>query len=355
MRPTRITFDAGALVHNLFVAKRHAPDAKVIAMVKADGYGNGLSQVASNLAPYVEGFGVACIDEALALRQSGISNPIVLFEGCFKAQELELAYRYNFEVAIHTEQQLRDLLASSLPAALSVWIKINTGMNRLGFKPQQLASIYQQLQTCPWVDTIRAMTHFACGDELTNDLTERQMTQFYQVASKLGIELSLANSAGILAWPKSHADIIRPGIMLYGSSPFACSDATGLGLKPVMHFNAEIIAIHQLQIGECVGYGSRWCADKPSTIAVVAAGYGDGYPRVVDNRACVSIHGRRAPVIGRVSMDMLTIDISAIEACAIGDQVELWGKHILIDEIAASANTIAYELMCRATARAKDY
>lgn len=351
MRPTKISIDTHALVHNLSLAKTKAPDSRVIAMVKANAYGNGLNLVAQTLSNKVDGFGVSCIDEALELRKLGIGDDIVLFEGCFNQDELTLCQQQGFQVAIHNEQQLHDLLTCNANTAMTVWIKLNTGMNRLGFSLARLADVFHQLRESANVGNILIMTHLATADDPSNQMAHNQIATFYRAAKRMRQPMSLANSAAILAWPNAHADVIRPGIMLYGSSPFDNLSSTQLGLKPVMSFTSQVMAIHQLEPGMSVGYGCRWRAKGQSTIAVVAVGYGDGYPRVVDDKARVFINGAYAPIVGRVSMDMLTIDVTHISSVRLKDKVELWGKHVLIDEVAQRAGTIAYELMCQVTNR----
>ena len=351
MRPSRIELDGSALINNLNVAKRLAPNSKVVAMVKANAYGHGLEFAVRLLGDKVSALGVACIEEAIAIRQLGIKTDVVLFEGFFASDELLLIEKYDFQVAIHNEVQLQQVLTHPWQKPITVWIKINTGMNRLGFKPLALTDVHAAVRACKNVGNIRIMTHFAQADELNVNKTPQQIEEFLKVAKPLDESLSLANSAGILGWKAAHADFIRPGIMLYGSSPFFDKPANQLGLQSVMHFNSGVIALHQLFPGQAVGYGAKWQAKRKSTIAVVAVGYGDGYPRVVGPSARVFINGCYAPLVGRVSMDMLTIDVTDVPNTKLGDAVELWGKHVCIDEVANHAGTIGYELMCKVTSR----
>lgn len=353
MRPARIWVDTHALTHNCQLARKKAPGAKLIAMVKANAYGNGLEVVAQTLAHLVDAFGVACLEEAQALRRLGLSNEIVLFEGCFNAQELLVCEQYQLQTVVQSWEQLEQILKHAFVYPVTVWIKINTGMNRLGFKPEEFKRVYRLLTQSSVVGTVRVMTHFACADKRDDAFTRKQMQTLLSLAEPLNVSVSMANSAAVLAWPESHCDFIRPGIMLYGASPFSDIKAGELSLKPVMHFHSEIIALQAIEAGEGVGYGATWHADKPSLIGVVAAGYGDGYPRVISADARVYVNGYLAPIVGRVSMDMLTVDLTDVPKPVIGSVVELWGKFVSIDEVAGWANTLAYEIMCQVTARSR--
>jgi alanine racemase len=354
-RPTSVQIDAGALLHNLTQVKRYAPHCKVIAMIKANAYGCGLSPVVSILEGHVDAFGVACIEEAMAIRALGARTECVLFQGIFCSEELQLVAANNFQCVIHQPHQLQWLLNQCLPHKIKIWVKVNTGMHRLGFAVKDIYEIMIALMKCPWVDPeIGLITHLACADEPDHPSNEKQLQLFYDLKlPEVNIKKSISNSAAIMALPHAHAQVVRPGIMLYGVSPFANQTGQNLGLRPVMRFVSAISAIHHYPAKAPIGYGGIWVTNKSSIIGVVAAGYGDGYPRHVAANAPVWINGSRVPIVGRVSMDMLTVDLSDHPAIEIGDEVELWGSHIPVETIASSAGTIAYELLCQFSSRAR--
>lgn len=351
-RPTRIIIQSHALLHNLNRVRQLAPGKKIIAMVKANAYGCGMKAVVPVLEGHVDAFGVACLSEAFAIRALGSQAEIILFQGVFDVDEFQQAVKHRFSCVIHQPQQLEWLLKYPLPHALKIWVKVNTGMNRLGFMPNEVSQIFHALQQCPWVDAnIGLMTHFACADDQIHARNDYQITAFKNLHIKGIGQYSAANSAVIFNYPELHGDVVRPGIMLYGVSPF--SDYTGreLGLIPVMHFTSALSTIHHYPAYSPVGYGAEWQSPKPSVIGIVPVGYGDGYPRHIAPGTCVWINGQRAPVAGRISMDMMAIDLTACPSCHVGDAVELWGKHIPVEEVARSAGTIAYELLCQVTDR----
>jgi alanine racemase len=354
-RPTGVFIDTHALVHNLNQVKRQAPGKKIIAMVKANAYGCGLSAVVPALQDQVDAFGVACLEEAIAIRKLGSTRDCVLIQGVFSAEELLQAAELNCQCVLHQPHQLRWLLDNPLPNKIRVWVKVNTGMNRLGFLPKDVYEVLSALKSCSWVDeTIGLMTHFACADEPGNPENQRQLRLFQELQlPQMVLIKSLANSAAILTLPEAHADVVRPGIMLYGVSPFPEKTGRELGLLPVMHFRSAISAIQHYPSGASVGYSGTWQAPRPSIIGVVASGYGDGYPRHIAPNTPVWIKGYQAPIVGRVSMDMLTVDLSDCPNVAVGDTVELWGNHIPIETVAKSAGTIGYELLCQFIPRAK--
>ena len=353
-RPTQLLIDPDALVHNLSRIRQLTPGKSIIAMVKANAYGCGLSKVIPVLDGKVDAFGVACLEEALQIRAMGTQTPCILFHGIFSPDELILASKHEFACVIHQEQQLEWLLNSPLAQSLEVWVKINTGMNRLGFKPQELGTVMDALQTCPWVNKkINLMTHFACADQPERIENTQQISLFESVGPLGFHQRSMANSAAIISFPQAHYDVVRAGIMLYGVSPFASCTSFDLDLVPVMRFVSAISAIHHNPPFSAVGYGGTWSSPKPSVIGIVAAGYGDGYPRHIAENTPVWVCGQEVPIVGRVSMDMIAVDLTQHPNVQVGDPVELWGEHILVERIAKAAGTIGYELLCQITSRAR--
>lgn len=347
-RPLKACINIDALKYNLEKIREHVPQQKIMAMVKADGYGHGLITVAKALQA-ADALGVACLEEAVILREAGIKNRIVLMEGFYDAtSELPLIFELNLECAIHHQAQVQGLINSELRSPnqlLGLWIKVNTGMNRLGFPCDQISEVYQTLCQYPTLKINGFLTHFAKADEHHSPETTLQTERFFKAVHGLPGEKSLANSAAILGTPASHADWVRPGILLYGVSPF--SDRTGkdINLKPVMTLQSEIIAIQNLKAGEAVGYGGTYLCRKDTRIGVVAAGYGDGYPRVMPSGTPVLVNGQVVPLVGRVSMDMLTVDLATQPEAKIGDPVQLWGPDLPVEQIAAAVGTIGYELL----------
>lgn len=354
-RPTRVHIDATALLHNLGQVKHYAPGKKIIAMVKANAYGCGLSKVVPVLDKEVDAFGLACMEEALAVRKLGVQRDCVLLQGVFSADELPVAAKNRFQCVIHSALQLRLLLDTPLESKIKIWVKVNTGMNRLGFLPQEIYDVLQTLHSCPWVDdNIGLMTHLACADSPEDPTNQNQLQRFRDLKlPSLSLIKSIANSGAIMALPDTHADVIRPGIMLYGVSPFPRQTGVQLGLKPVMHFVSAISAIHHYPTGVPIGYGRTWKTPRPSIIGVVAAGYGDGYPRHVGENTPVWINGDYAPIVGRVSMDMLTVDLTDCMKADLGSTVELWGQYVPVETIAQAAGTIGYELLCQFVPRVR--
>ena len=348
-RPLRAEIRLGALRHNLQLAREKAPAARVIAIIKANGYGHGM-QVVAHALNQADAFAVASIEEAINLRESGIHQPIILLEGFFDKDDLLLLQAYALQPVIHNNEQLDMLDEMPLTYAIDAWLKIDTGMHRLGFSPADFSHAYARLQDCGAVQSIRAMTHFACADDSENPATAYQVALFNKTLEGIDISRSLANSAGILAFPDSHADWIRPGIMLYGGSPFVDMDSASLDLQPVMNLRSELIAVREVARGESVGYGGDWICPERMTVGVVACGYGDGYPRHAPAGTPVLVNGQRVPLIGRVSMDMITVDLRGHDA-KVGDPVLLWGEGLPADEVAQHAETIAYELFCNVAPR----
>lgn len=349
-RPARARLDAQALRHNLRQVRRHAPRSKVMAVVKANGYGHGLSWVAGTLTD-ADAFGVASLEEGIALRVAGVTQPVCLLEGFFDADEPALCARHRLSPAIHHEGQVRMLEAATLSPPLDTWLKVDSGMHRLGVAPESAASLVARLRACRNVAEVRLMSHLACADDPAHPATRAQLDAFLPLARALKLEASLANSAGIVAWPESHLDWVRPGIMLYGVSPMANASVARHDLRPVMTLESALIAIHQRRKGEAIGYGGDWICPEDMPVGVAAVGYGDGYPRHAPSGTPALVHGRRVPLIGRVSMDMITLDLRGQPEARIGDAVVLWGEGLPVEEVAVRAGTIAYELLCHVTER----
>ena len=350
-RPARALVDAEALRHNLRQARLRAPRSRVMAVVKANGYGHGLVWVARSLNGAADAFGVSGVEEGIQLREAGITQPVCLLEGFFTPDELPLLAEHRLEPAIHCETQLQALAQASPVAKLTVWLKIDTGMHRLGFLPQAVPDALKQLRNSPVVVDIRVMSHFARADIRSDPDTKSQIDSFLGQVGNLGLESSLANSAGILAWPQSHLDWVRPGIMLYGVSPMEGESAAALDLKPVMTLQTALIAVNIRRKGEAIGYGGDWRCPEDMPVGVAAIGYGDGYPRHAAPGTPVLVNGKRVPLAGRVSMDMITLDLRAQPDARVGDPVVLWGQGLPVEEVAQSAGTIAYELLCHVTER----
>lgn len=350
-RATGIQVNAAALLHNLQQVKKNAADAQICAMVKANAYGCGVAAVVPVLEGKVAAFGVACLEEALAIRTLGARTECVIFQGAFTADEYPVMAAKNFQCVLHQPHQLRWLLENRLDKPIKVWVKVNTGMHRLGFSPEDFNAVIDALRSCLWVDkNLGVMTHLAAADDPTQAVNQQQSERFNNLNTS-GLIRSMANSAAIFAFPDLHYDVVRPGIMLYGVSPFADQTGQELGLMPAVRFYSSISAINHYPSMARVGYGGNWQTSRPSIIGVVAAGYGDGYPRVIADGTSVWVNGCCVPVVGRVSMDSLTVDLTECRGAAVGDEVELWGLHIPVEHIAASAGTIAYELLCRFTSR----
>ncbi|MGB2115521.1 MAG: alanine racemase [Porticoccaceae bacterium] len=355
-RPTSAIIDLQALRENFFLAQKLAPNCKSMPMVKANAYGHGMVEVANALADSAPAFGVACIEEALALRKVNIKQPILLLEGPHSADEVGIAEKHGFWLMLENHNQLQAVLSAQLSTAITVWIKLDTGMHRLGFQPEDASHVFEQLSKSPNVsDDIVLATHFACADDLESDFTDRQLQRFESAISSLdnaGTLTSLANSAAILGWPNIQDNWQRPGYMLYGATPFSQSQKNADQLQPVMHFQSAVISIRYIRAGESVGYTANWTAQRNSTIATVAVGYGDGYPRHAPNGTPVLINGVKCPLVGRVSMDMITVDITDLNTdVEIGTDVTLWGGELSVTEVAEHCGTIGYELLTRMPAR----
>lgn len=350
MRQATIYIDSKALQYNLNRVKQLAPHSQIVSMVKANAYGHGVQDCLAALNA-TDAFGVACLEEALEIRRLGYTQPITLIEGVFTEDEMEDVIQQKLECVVHRHEQVEWLIQNKEAynaLGLKVWVKLNSGMNRLGFKSNEIIAVIHQLKSLNF-NCVLTM-HFANAD-VDHPLNEQQIQQFLDVKNACEpILASCCNSAAIYKYPNLHFDYVRPGIMLYGSTPFADKDVNELDLKPVMSFEAEIIALNQIQAGESVGYGSTFTATNSMQIAIVSIGYGDGYPRAYVKPNYVAIDKQLTPVIGRVSMDMIAIDTTKLQV-KVGTKVELWGKTRLVDDVANANGTIGYELLCRLSNR----
>jgi len=344
-RPVRARINLQALQHNFNRVRQFAPNSKIMAIIKANAYGHGLVRVAQVL-PDADAFGVACLEEAITLREAGFDRRIVLLEGLFDLDDLILISGYRLDVVIHHVSQIELLEQGPVTRSLNVWLKLDTGMHRLGFEPESVAAVSKRLKNIPQLAELNYMTHFACADVPGNDHTEAQLGVFDEALQAVDGARSLANSAGVLGWPASHADWVRPGIMLYGSSPFPGQTAQALDLKPVMTLGTRLIAVNERRQGDSVGYGGDWVCPADMNIGVAAIGYGDGYPRHAPTGTPVLLNGKRVPLAGRVSMDMICLDLTTQPEAGVGDEVILWGNGLPVDEVATTAGTISYELLC---------
>lgn len=350
MRQATIYIDSEALQYNLNRVKQLAPHSQIVSMVKANAYGHGVQNCLAALNA-TDAFGVACLEEALEIRRLGYTQPITLIEGVFTEDEMGDVIQQKLECVVHRHEQVEWLIQNKEAynaLGLKVWVKLNSGMNRLGFKINEIIAVIHQLKSLNF-NCVLTM-HFANAD-VDHPLNEQQIQQFLDVKNACEpILASCCNSAAIYKYPNLHFDYVRPGIMLYGATPFADKDVNELDLKPVMSFEAEIIALNQIQAGESVGYGSTFTATNSMQIAIVSIGYGDGYPRAYVKPNYVAIDRQLTPVIGRVSMDMIAIDTTNRQV-KVGTKVELWGKTRLVDDVANANGTIGYELLCRLSNR----
>jgi alanine racemase len=351
MRPLVATIDLAAIRHNYALAKRCAPGRQAFAVVKANAYGHGVREVVGTLHELADGFAVASLEEAAEVRALHGEARILLLEGCFEAAEYPLAAQLGLDLVLQTEEQAAQLLAAQLSRPLNVWLKLDSGMHRLGFDAAALRDWHRRLYGAAQVAELNLLSHFACADQRDHPLTEEQLERFIGLLDLDFAQRSLANSAAILTIPAAHMDWLRPGIMLYGATPCAELSAAVLGLKPAMTLSGQLIAIREVAVGESVGYGADWVAARPSRIGTVSCGYADGYPRHAPSGTPLLVRGRRVPLAGRVSMDMLAVDLSDLPAARLGDEVQLWGAQLPVDEVAQAAGTIGYELLSKVTAR----
>ena len=361
VRNTWVQINTAALAHNVRRVRDYAPNARVLAMVKADAYGHGAAVCLAGVQD-ADALGVACMAEALELRAAGWQKPIVLIEGVFSQAEWCVALAQAMTCVVHHDAQLAWAL-QDLPPNLSpadrqptIWLKLNTGMNRLGFGGDEAVAVARQLHAAGY--GIVLTSHFANADTPNHPHNAAQIARFCAVLTRLrdmlgadAVQASLCNSAGLLHFPEVHFDWVRPGIMLYGGSPMVDVAPQALNLRPVMQFGASVMAVHDLPIGASVGYGSRWQATRPTRLGVISVGYADGYPRVVSEAAYVLADGARLPIVGRVAMDMLMVDITDAQAVGLGSTVTLWGDGLSVDTVASWTDTLNYELLCHVGTR----
>jgi alanine racemase len=348
-RPIQVRIDQSAMENNLQVARR-TTTSRLMSVIKANGYGHGLLHAAEAFAA-TDGYALLDIQDAVRLREAGFRQPILLLEGFFGEDELPVIAEHDLTCVIHSTWQLAMLDAYPGSAKLDVWLKVNSGMNRLGFAPRQVAQVMEQLRRHRAVRDITLMTHFANADEERG--VAEPLALFNDIVAPYRIARSLANSAALLRYPETHGDWVRPGIMLYGASPFPEVSAQNLGLKPAMTLSSRIIATQTLQPGDEVGYGALFRAEQSMRIGIVACGYADGYPRHAPNGTPILVDGQRTGTLGRVSMDMLCVDLSAMPQADIGSTVVLWGEGMPVEEVARAAGTVSYELMCALTGRVR--
>lgn len=351
-RSARITIHPEALQHNLQLAKNAAPQSKANAVIKANAYGHGAVETAGILYQIADSFAVSCMPEAIELRQAHIDKPITVLQGHQNMDDLRIAENYQLRLTVHDKEQLSLLDEYTGSFRFDLNLKIDTGMHRLGLSADQASNIYNKLKNHRQVnpEQLILMTHLSCADNRENPYTQQQLESFNQACKTISTPKTIANSAGILGWEDSHADWIRPGIMLYGSSPFAETHRDDLNLKAAMTFSAPVISIHTLKKGDFIGYAATFECPKDMTVAVIACGYADGYPRHAAIGTPVFINGQEAPLLGRVSMDMIVVNIDSFsnDNVNVGDFAELWGEQLSVDIIAQSAETIGYELICNA-------
>ena len=368
MKPAIATINSAALRHNIQLIKSFAPNQKLLAMIKANAYGQGLLPAAHILADQVDGFGVARLREALEIQETGYTGKILLVEGFFDREELLKTLSRRFDSVIHCYEQLELLeqvatewekeqqkgfwkRKTKIYFPINVWLKIDTGMHRLGVHPEQVDEFYQRLKKCPLVESISFVRHFRRADELDCGYTEKQIATFEQATQSYPEHArSISASSGILYWKQAHYEWVRPGIIIHGISPHY-EPITHLGFQPVMTLSSSLIAVRTHKAGEPVGYGGTWVSPKDTKLGVIAMGYGDGYPRNAPEGTPVLINGRKVPIVGHVSMDMLTVDLGADSQDKVGDEAIFWGKDLLIEEIAEHIGVISYELITKLTPR----
>ena len=368
MKPAIATINSAALRHNIQLIKSFAPNQKLLAMIKANAYGQGLLPAAHILADQVDGFGVARLREALEIQETGYTGKILLVEGFFDREELLKTLSRRFDSVIHCYEQLELLeqvakewekeqqkgfwkRKTKIYFPINVWLKIDTGMHRLGVHPEQVDEFYQRLKKCPLVESISFVSHFSRADKLDCGYTEKQISTFEQATQSYPEHArSISASSGILYWKQAHYEWVRPGIIMHGISPHY-EPITHLGFQPVMTLSSSLIAVRTHKAGEPVGYGGTWVSPKDTKLGVIAMGYGDGYPRNAPEGTPVLINGRKVPIVGRVSMDMLTVDLGADSQDKVGDEAIFWGKDLLIEEIAEHIGVISYELITKLTPR----
>jgi alanine racemase len=343
-RPIRATIDPAAFRHNYLVAKRAAGKARAWAVIKANAYGHGLLTCAEAVRDVADGYAMLDFAEAVRLREAGFKQPILLLEGAFEPADIAEAGRLGLSLAVHDLEQIR-MLETEHAAPLDLFLKLNTGMNRLGFAPADARMLVERLRASGAAKSLAVMTHFARADDDAG--ISDALARFDAAVAGLDLPQSVANSAALLRFPEAARDWVRPGIMLYGGSPMPSrASAEALGLKPAMQLESRIIAVQEIAAGESVGYGARFTADRPTRVGVVACGYADGYPRHAMTGTPILVDGQRTRTLGTVSMDMMACDLSALPGAGVGSRVVLWGKGLPADEVATAAGTISYELFC---------
>ena len=348
-RAAKITIDLLALKHNFKQVQKYSANSNIMPVIKANAYGHGMLQVADAL-DQANGFAVAQLCEAIELRNHGVSKPITVFQGFADTMQLELMIQYNLRPAVTQLWQI-DLLESlsteniGSDVTLEIWLKVNTGMGRLGVQSDDVMPCWQRIQKIPFVQPVGLMMHFANADQPDKNSNQQQLNCFKELSDKIVSQISVSNSAAIVSHLCEQQDWVRPGIMLYGSSPLLNVTAENLGLQAVMSLHAELIAVNHLPKGHCVGYGDSWVCPEDMPVGIVNIGYGDGYPRLAPSGTPVMINNQFTQLIGRVSMDSIAVDLRGIHAQC-GDAVELWGRHISVDEVALKSGTISYELLC---------
>ena len=350
MRPLVATIDLSAIRHNYALAKGCAPGRQAFAVVKANAYGHGAREVVSALTE-ADGFAVACLEEAGEVRALHGAARVLLLQGCFEAAEYRMAAQLALDVVVQSREQAEALLETSLARPLNVWLKLDSGMHRLGFGAAELRAWHARLSGAAQVAELNLISHFACADLPEHPLNRLQLDCYRSLDDLPFARRSLANSAAILTRPEAHLDWLRPGIMLYGASPFADRPAAELGLKTAMSLGGVLIAVREVPAGDSVGYGASWVAPRPTRIGTLSCGYADGYPRTAPAGTPVLVGGQRVPLVGRVSMDMLMVDLSNVPQAQVGSPVELWGAQLPVDEVAAACGTIGYELLSKLAAR----
>lgn len=353
-RPAQVIINLAALRHNFSRVRTLAPSSRIIAVVKADAYGHGLVRIAQAL-PDADAFGVACLEEAVELRKADITAPIVLLEGPYTLSELDDIDRLDLDIVVHQMEQVDMLEHYRGTGRIRVWLKMDSGMHRLGLEPDHVRQAWSRLKSCTVVNPeIRLMTHMANAGNPESPMTRTQLAVFNQACAGLAAPRTIANSASLLAWPETRTEYVRPGLILYGVSPMDTGTAADHGLLPVMTLQSSLISVRQVAKGETVGYGAEWICPENMPIGIVAVGYGDGFPRHGRNGTPVLINGVRCQIIGNPSMDMLTVDLRNVPSAGVGDPVILWGNGgPAIEEVARSAKTIAYELLCAVHKRVK--
>jgi len=349
-RGVRARIHRSALAGNLRRAREAAPGARIMAVIKCDGYGHGLPEAARALAG-ADAFALESANEALRLREAGIEQDLILLSGCHDQEDLAASARWGLSPVVQAAWQLEALHQAGANLPAGVWVKVDSGMHRAGFEPAELPAVLDSLAALPAVRVDGLMSHLGCADDLDDGLTRRQLETFLSAAEGWPCPLSLANSPGVLAWPDTHLDWVRPGMMLYGCSPLLDQDEGQLGLSPAMTLESQIIAVKNVAAGETIGYGATWRCESDTRVGILACGYGDGYPRHAPTGTPVWLKGRTGRVLGRVSMDLLGIDLSACRDAVPGDWVELWGRNVTASTVARHAGTIPYELVCRVAGR----